>query len=607
MVPRDIEAAWRARSMELQALHGGGRSKASIDPPERGDELLLYHLKRLSSARAHASAMERSNVEAARVAVPVQSAQHPIDAAISSAKHQFDLRSPRETVRERAQVIAAARFASSTSGGAEPVQTGEPRLRADPVTPAESPTLRLAAIDEARDEAPAHRPAPLRTASAVAPMAMVDAVKDASLDSMFHDRREERLVDESALCTPSDTPSDTPEKHAFGSLTKRVSSTKSKAGQRTYTSWLSKAGSVRKTITKSLGEGAADSLVLTGGARMSGKVTSLSMISQGLVQQRKLVLALKLQDCFRGANSVHLAMISTVAQTRFHSRYGVLYREGASAYSFYVLVRGALEHTSYDGMTRVVRVAAGEPMVCFGTEGVTGGMPRETTVTCLESSEILHFATFRMRLSKEGAEEYARKAFATFVEAEMQKMPLFFGIRASTSFELSAMFALRECAAAGTILFRPGEHADALFILAKGRIVLEDADGIEIAKMQAGSVEDSYPFFGEKSLLEGGPRTTLAITRTPCKLLVMSKCHFARVNKLMPHLKQRLNEFYELRQSRAELARLAAADRKQRQAMEQRAKLRDVTKSSGASLALDEDSAATCVQKCWRGAHARGS
>jgi len=188
----------------------------------------------------------------------------------------------------------------------------------------------------------------------------------------------------------------------------------------------------------------------------------------------------------------------------------------------------------------------------------------------------------------------------------MQKMPIFFGMKPSMSVVLAAMFELRDCAVAGTFLFRPGEPSDALYILAKGRIVLEDAEGIEIAKMQAGSVEDGYPFFGESAILEGGVRSTYAVTRTPCKILVLRKCHFARVNRMMPNLQTRLQEFAKNRQSRADLARLAARDKKQRLAIERRAVARSVGLSPEDSEAQEAEAAATCVQKCWRGAHARG-
>ena len=51
--------------------------------------------------------------------------------------------------------------------------------------------------------------------------------------------------------------------------------------------------------------------------------------------------------------------------------------------------------------------------------------------------QVLHFSTFRMRLSEEGASQYAARAFASFVQAELQHMPLFFGLSPDGLIEVS--------------------------------------------------------------------------------------------------------------------------------------------------------------------------
>lgn len=608
-VPRDVEAVWQARARD-----GMGTKLAAApqqDCQQRTQELLL-HLKRLSSARAHATAVERSrhHVMTVHAPLPVHATKRAVDDAMIMVRHEFRQRSPRIAAREKAAVAARAQAASAAVAASPPEDAATPTFASPtpPSTPAPAPNVQC--------------PIPQRSVSIAA---NEEHVRPGGPTKAFRVIADGDASPSVAEISP----------HAFGSLKKRQSSTTHASGQRTYSSWLSKKSSLRRGLVSALGSDKANSLVLTGSERMEGKVTSLSMISQGLAQQKKLVASLKAERCFRGANSVHLAMISTVARTRYHSRYSVVYREGASAYTFYVLVRGAIKHASSDGTSRIMRASAGDPMLCFGTEGLGAGMARSTTATCLENCEILHFTTFRMRLSEQGAEDYARKAFAVYVENELQKMPLFFGLRSTTLFQVSAMFELRECASAGTVLFRPGAPSDALYILAKGRIMLENPDGSEECKLQAGSVEDGYPFFGERSLLEGGPMTNRAITRTPCKLLVLPKVHFERICKLMPNLKARLQEFYELRAKRVELARLAAADRIQRRKYERRACLRDkgltgLYSGFGAdgdaeddADALDvkagapadeedikpadeeEEHAATAVQKVWRGSQAR--
>ena len=338
---------------------------------------------------------------------------------------------------------------------------------------------------------------------------------------------------------------------------------------------------------------------------MEGKVTSLTQISQSIAQQKRIVAAMRKQGCFRGTSVVHLSMICTNAAKRFHSRYGVVYREGAAAHTFYVLQQGVLQLSSEQASESVVlRAQAGGDLVCFGVEGVARGMPRQHTVTCLSDCELLHFSTFQQRLSDSGAEALAQRAFAAFVEQELKQMPLFFGLRAELIFQIACMFQLREEGTAGTVIFEPGMPADALYILYKGRVVLEQ-DGLVVDKLQGGAAEDSHPFFGEKSILEGGLRATSAITRTPVRILVLPKIHFARVLKLMPSLTNRLNEFHGMRQSRAELARKAVADAKQALDVDRNAADVSGDVKMVRTARRENEQAATCVQRHWRGASAR--
>jgi len=227
-------------------------------------------------------------------------------------------------------------------------------------------------------------------------------------------------------------------------------------------------------------------------------------------------------------------------------------------------------------------------------------------------AQVLHFSTFRMRLSEEGASEYAARAFASFVQAELQHMHIFHGLSPDGLIEVSQMFELRECASAGTVLYRIGDPPDAMYVLAKGRVALEYADGSLLAKLQAGSSVDGYPFFGERAMLMGTKwRTTTATTRTPCKLLILARAHFGRLAQLIPSLKSQLHEVEDLRASRAELTRLESADRELRLSCEAKYGCEAKHGEYGRG---DEDEqqdvdirvAARQVQRRWRGKHARG-
>ena len=328
-------------------------------------------------------------------------------------------------------------------------------------------------------------------------------------------------------------------------------------GARAPTAWLKSRGSVRKVLAKSLGAEQADNFVLTGTERMQGKISSLSMVSQSMARHKKAVAAMRMKDCFASTSAVHLSMLASVAKTRFHSRYSVVYREGAGARNFYILVHGTIQQTTHDGhVAELITVEAGGAQMCFGTEGVAGGMHRLSTVTCVSDCEVLHCSTAGSgRLDARGIEVLATRAFAAFIEQELAQMPCFFDLRPAVSHEIACMLELRDLGEMGIVIFSPGMPSDELFILVKGRVALQDGDGFQFAKLSAGTVEDGYPFFGQEALLKGGARLEFAVTTTPCKILALPRKHFAHILKLAPKLHDHLSEFHELQQSRAELAK----------------------------------------------------
>lgn len=563
---------------------------------------MLQQLKQLSAARARARAIERRGTLDRQV-LPVQAAQRTIDHALGGIVSQLSQRYRPSSAKITGHGAPHAPSRRTTSG-----------LSAEAATPSAATSPHCAELGRASaEEASSTNESSTRVivnhgAATLGPVAGHAQAPSLGLVS---------------------TPSAVAEVSAAGGgvrqplkgMPTRKSSQLHAPGARTYSTWLAKSDIVRQSISTHLGQGAADNIVLTGSTRMEGKVTSLVMISQSMAQQRKVVAALRRQKCFDSTNGVHLSMISSVARTHHHARYSTVYREGAMAHTFFVLVQGRVMQSTSDGTSELLRVhGKAADLICFGTEGLTGGLSRSATVTCVDNCEILHFSTFRMRLSETGVKALAQRAFATFVESELQKMPLFFGLRGPALGEISTMFELREHHTAGTVIYQPGMAADALYILVKGRVVLEDSSGIQLAKLQAGSIQDGFPFFGERSVIESGSRTTSATTRTPVKLLVLRQYYFARMMRLMPHLVDRLQRLCMLRHSMAEQARLAASVQAQRCAIETAARGRELGLKQGrdcrtndlagrtlasAEEASPDDAAATCVQRHWRGGQAR--
>jgi CRP/FNR family cyclic AMP-dependent transcriptional regulator len=74
-------------------------------------------------------------------------------------------------------------------------------------------------------------------------------------------------------------------------------------------------------------------------------------------------------------------------------------------------------------------------------------------------------------------------------------------------------------AEAGRTLIRQGKPADTFYVLLEGEATVE-VDGRQRPPLQPGS------FFGEISMLDGGPATATVVTTTPTRLMVMSHTQF---------------------------------------------------------------------------------
>jgi len=102
---------------------------------------------------------------------------------------------------------------------------------------------------------------------------------------------------------------------------------------------------------------------------------------------------------------------------------------------------------------------------------------------------------------------------------------------------------IRECAiAAGSVLFRAGDPADALYIVADGEVDILGADGEPIARLKPGEA------FGEMALLHGGERTATVRATADTKLLAIDKADF---DDLITHDQQLARSVERLSQHRA--------------------------------------------------------
>jgi CRP/FNR family transcriptional regulator, cyclic AMP receptor protein len=111
-------------------------------------------------------------------------------------------------------------------------------------------------------------------------------------------------------------------------------------------------------------------------------------------------------------------------------------------------------------------------------------------------------------------------------------------------------------APAGSVLTRAGEPGDEFFFILDGTVTVEVASGRYVS-LHPGA------FFGEMSLLDGGPRSATAVTETPARLLVIDRLNFSRLQREVPELTQTLlvTLSQRVRQAEARAEERAAARR----------------------------------------------
>jgi len=87
--------------------------------------------------------------------------------------------------------------------------------------------------------------------------------------------------------------------------------------------------------------------------------------------------------------------------------------------------------------------------------------------------------------------------------------------------------------AADTVITRAGEPGDEFFLIIDGTARV-DVSAEKHVPLHPGE------FFGEMSLLDGGPRSATVVAATPVRLLVISRRHFSVLLKEVPGLTQTL-------------------------------------------------------------------
>ena len=112
--------------------------------------------------------------------------------------------------------------------------------------------------------------------------------------------------------------------------------------------------------------------------------------------------------------------------------------------------------------------------------------------------------------------------------ARLAEVPLLEGCSRS---QLKAVARIAEVRVAptGTVLTRKDQPGDEFFLILDGRARVEVSSRKRV-------ILKPYAFFGEMSLLDGGPRSATVVAETGIRLLVIHRRDFARLLNELPEL-----------------------------------------------------------------------
>jgi CRP/FNR family transcriptional regulator, cyclic AMP receptor protein len=114
----------------------------------------------------------------------------------------------------------------------------------------------------------------------------------------------------------------------------------------------------------------------------------------------------------------------------------------------------------------------------------------------------------------------------------LQEIPLFEGCTRGQLRSVARIADVVEVAA-GTQLTRVGDHGEAFFLILDGRVRVDVSSR---KRVRQGPGE----FFGEMSLLDGGPRSATVVADTDVRLLVIARRDFSLLLTKVPDLTRHL-------------------------------------------------------------------
>jgi len=253
-----------------------------------------------------------------------------------------------------------------------------------------------------------------------------------------------------------------------------------------------------------------------------------------------------------------LSLLYRRARHRRFQRYALVVREGQFGSSFYVVLSGSLLLYSEAKGLRV-RLGVGN---YFGEAALLNDKsallkaPRACSVEALERSELLQiYASDLTDLDVDLSE--VRKHM---IMLHLDNVAFFKSFPRKQIEDLANLMKV-EYYPMGSPIFRKGDRADALYILAEGNVAMLDESGSTFAECDAKS---KRPWFGEMVLWQAMTRGATAMPTLTVKLLVVHADQIGALRELCPSLLQLLavsaNAFKALNRLASETANAQVED-----------------------------------------------
>ena len=303
--------------------------------------------------------------------------------------------------------------------------------------------------------------------------------------------------------------------------------------------------------------------------------------------EEAMVLAtLRHAQLFSKLNKKQLGGIYKVAKRHVLPRYATIFREGASAAHFFVVLKGKLEHSTSNGQVWHMEVAndaqRGQLLgleVFIGGNTADGhervGKKRPSTVSALRDCIIIQIAVADLEVSDLARrpetslhpldlEMVHTRMFSEFVRDQLKGCRIFDGLADNVMNDLAPLFELEDHGYAGAPIFEEGDAGDKFYILLEGKVSIF-VQGNLMATLQVDTKDNSeeagLPFFGEFAILDGKPRMAATRTCTPCSFLVLPRKSFTDFLRTVADFTHRLRAYKELRQRQTELKLAIEADK----------------------------------------------